>query len=125
MRYFVFALFMFAAGVALTHVERDPQALTPIVRVRTSEGLFVTYVQRAPLERSICNDVVQAFTGAITKACKNCMVESATCAIELEGIDRALARNEPLPLYTVRSQAFRIGIVGPPDAVRGECTDMA
>jgi hypothetical protein len=125
MRYFVFSLLMFVAGVALTHVERDPQQLTPVVRLRTTDGLFVTFVQRRTLQRSVCHDVLQAFRDNLERSCFQCMVESADCAHDLGGIERALALGEDLPLYTVSADSFRVAIVGPPESVQAECADMS
>jgi hypothetical protein len=125
MRYFVFSLLMFAAGVALTQVDREPHAFTPVVRVRTTGGLFITFVQRGVFNRSSCNLSVETFSRVLKESCWPCMIESAGCSSQLEGIDRALANDEPLPLFTVSANDFRIAIVGPPNSVQAECGEMA
>jgi hypothetical protein len=40
-------------------------------------------------------------------------------------MDRALANDEHLPLFTVSADDFRIAIVGPPNSVQAECGEMA
>jgi hypothetical protein len=125
MRYFVFSLLMFAAGVALTQADREPQAFTPVVRVRTTDGLFVTFVQRGVFKRSSCNLSVETFSRVVKDACSRCTIESAGCASQLEGMDRALANDEPLPVYTVSANDVRIAIVGPLNSVQAECGEMA
>jgi hypothetical protein len=125
MRYFVFSLLMFAAGVALTQVDREPHAFTPVVRVRTTDGLFITFVQRGVFKRSSCSQSVEIFARVVKESCWPCMIESAACSSQLEGMDRALANDEHLPLFTVSADDFRIAIVGPPNSVQAECGEMA
>jgi len=125
MRYFVFSLLMFAAGVALTQVDREPHAFTPVVRVRTTDGLFITFVRRGVFNRSSCNLSVETFARVVKESCWPCMIESTGCSSQLEGVDRALANDERLPLFTVSANDFRIAIVGPPNAVQAECQEMA
>jgi hypothetical protein len=125
MKYFVFALLMFIAGLALTRIDRDTPEVRPIIRTRTTTGLFITLVMRQPVKRSICADAVSAFERTLAPSCPTCVMESADCAQSFEGIENALARNEPLPIYTVDSDAFRIALVGPTAAVAAECDKMA
>jgi hypothetical protein len=125
MRYFVFSLLMFAAGVALTQVDREPQAFTPLVRVRTTDGLFITFLQRGGFNRSSCNQSIETFARVVKESCAPCMIESTGCSSQLEGMDRALANDEHLPLFTVSADDFRIAIVGPPHSVQAECGEIA
>jgi hypothetical protein len=125
MRYFVFSLLMFAAGFALTQVDREPQAFTPVVRVRTTDGLFMTFVQRGVFKRTSCNQSVETFARVVKESCAPCMIESTGCSALLEGMDRALANDEPLPVYTVSANDVRIAIVGPLNSVQAECGEMA
>ena len=125
MKYFVFALLMFIAGLALTAIERDTPELRPIVRMRTTTGLFITVAMRQPVKRSMCVEGLAAFERTLTPLCPVCVIESSDCLQSFDGIENALVRNEPLPIYTVDSDAFRIALVGPTSAVAAECNEMA
>ena len=125
MKYVVLALLMLAAGLGLMHIEREPQFFTPLVRVRTTDGLFMTYVHRNPVSLIVCEQTVKTFTAVTEKSCPACVVESTACSQKLEGLDGALARNERVPLYTVDGNGFRVAMVGPPETVVAECREMA
>ena len=125
MKYVALAVVMLLAGLGLMHIEREPRLFTPLVRVRTTDGLFITYVHRSPVNHGICEKTVKAFTDVTEKSCPACVVESTACSQKLEGLDGALARNERVPLYTVDGDVFRVSMVGPPQAVLAECREMA
>lgn len=125
MKYFLLALLMLAAGIAVTQVEREPQDFTPVVRVRTTDGLFLTFVQNGMVKPGRCNDAVAAFSKVLQESCPTCVIESSGCPSVLEGMDKALSRKEHLPIYTVNTDAFRVAMVGPPHAVETECREMA
>jgi hypothetical protein len=125
MKYLILSILLFVAGVTLAFVERQEQIFTPIVRVRSADGLYITLVQPRTLRRSACNAMVEGFKKALDGACPTCAVESSDCATKLEGIDRALADGERLPIYTVAAEGMRIGVVGPPHVVRVACEGMA
>src|SRR5215471_1224971 len=125
MRYFVLALLMFVAGAALTRLERETVEFRPLARMRTTTGLFVTLVMRQPVKRSVCAETLATLERALTASCPACTIESTECAQNFEGIENALVRNEPLPIYTVDSDAFRVAMVGPTEAVIKECNEMA
>jgi hypothetical protein len=125
MRYLVLAALMFVAGLALTRLEREPQTFTPVVRVRTENGLFITLLQRAVQKRSVCAAAVETLVVGFDKACAQCSIESTECAAKLEGVEAALARKEPVPFHVVASDEIRIGILGPPKSVEAQCERMA
>jgi hypothetical protein len=125
MKYAILAILLFIGGITLAYVERQDQAFTPIVRVRSAEGLFITLVQPPTSRRSSCSNTVDTFTKALNVACPTCAVESRDCATRLGGIDKALADGQRLPIYTVAAEGVRIGVVGPPNAVRAACEEMA
>ena len=126
MKYAALALVLLLAGLGLMHVERaEPERFTPLVRLRTADGMFITFVQPGSFRRSECTETVSAFTQSLAKGCVNCVLESAQCHERLEGIDRALARNEPVPFHTVEAKLFRVAVAGPPGTVLQECRDIA
>jgi len=124
-KYLVLAALLFIAGIGVTQLERETVPFTPVVRVRTVEGLFLTLVQPGTPSRSACNTAVQDLVDGFGKACANCVIESSDCASKLEGIDRALALNQPIPLYTISAQGFRISVLGPPQTVKAACEAIA
>ena len=125
MRYIVLATLLFFVGVGLTQIERHEVSFTPLVRLRTTDGMFVTVIQPPSTKRATCSDAINRFIDHLGRSCAVCFVESSECATELKGLDRALAMDESLPLYRVSGQGLRIGILGPPSAVRAQCEVMA
>ena len=125
MKYFVLTTLMFIAGIALTRIEREPHTFTPVVRVRTANGLFFTLLQHEVPTKSSCTTAVEGMVGGFDNTCPTCTVESVECATKLEGIEAALARRKPVPLYVVSSDEIRIGILGPPASVQAQCEKMA
>jgi hypothetical protein len=124
-KYATLALLLLLAGLGVMHVEREPERFTPLVRLRTVEGMFITFVQPGSYPRRECNQTVAAFTQSLNKSCVNCFLESAQCHEKLEGLDRALARNEPVPFHTVEAKVFRVAVAGPPATVLQECREIA
>ena len=125
MRYFVLSLVLLITGVVVTQLERETQDFTPVVRVRTHDGLFLTFVQQGFARQADCSAAVAAFSDVLTTSCPMCVIESSGCPSTLEGIDRALYKRERLPIYTVSADTFRVAIVGPPHQVELECREMA
>src|SRR6266446_6952297 len=55
-KYVIVAIVLFVVGVALTQVERESNVFTPVIRIRTESGLFLTMVQRQTTKRSACSE---------------------------------------------------------------------
>lgn len=125
MKYVFLAALLFIAGLALTQVPRKSYNFTPLVRVRTTNGLFITLVQKQISSHERCDAAVDVLVKEFGKQCPQCVVESTECAVKLDGIDSALARRESVPLYVVAADELRIGILGPPESVRSQCEGMA
>ncbi len=125
MKYLVLAAILFVVGIALTQLERESNVFTPLIRIRTESGLFLTMVQSQTTKRSACTEAVEQMVRAFTKVCAACFVESTECATKLVGVDRALSANDRLPVYTITGEGFRIGILGPPSTVQAQCETMA
>lgn len=125
MKYLVLATVLFLVGVGLTQIERPHQSFSPLVRVRTENGLFMTLVQKQVPGKTLCDAVVDKVVEQFGRTCPTCTVESTDCASKLEGIDQALALNQPVPVYVVSSDDIRIGILGPPNSVQARCEGMA
>jgi hypothetical protein len=125
MRYIVLVVALFIAGAALTLVDSESQSYTPVVRVRTESGLFMTVVQSVTEKRASCSEVVGRLVDEVSRSCPACAVESSDCPTKLTGIDRALASNERLPVYSIAANGVRIAMVGPPQSIRAQCSTMA
>ena len=125
MKYVALATLLFVLGIGALWIDRSPNEFTPVVRVRTDNGLFMTLIQSSSDKRNRCLDAVDALVHELGKACPTCYVESTDCPTLLQGTELALAHKEPMPLYVVSSDAMRIGILGPPASVRERCEQMA
>ena len=125
MRYGLLALALLAAAVALWQAEHEREQYTPIVRIRSSDGLFMTMIQKSTARQSSCAAMLDRFEAALRATCPICAVESTGCAIVLEGIEQALARGERMPIYTISAEGIRVGLLGPPRSVQAECEAMA
>jgi hypothetical protein len=124
-KYVLLATLLFLAGITLAYVERQEQSFTPIVRLRSYDGLYMTLVQAQTSKRRACNRTIDEFVEALERTCPTCSVDSSECARKLDGIDGALARGDRLPIYTVAADGMRIGVVGPSQVVRAACEGMA
>lgn len=125
MKYAFLAALLLIVGVVLTQLDLEGQVYTPIVRVRTESGLFLTIVQTATRKKAACSDAVSTLKAQILNSCPVCYVESSECSIKLAGMDQALAAGEALPVYTIAGDGIRIGMLGPPSRIEGQCTKMA
>src|SRR5262245_52357998 len=124
MKYFIFALLLFAAGIGVAQLDGETQTYVPVVRVRTSEGFFVTAVQSSTGTKKACGESLERFLRPLEKSCPGCTIESSSCAAELAGMELALAKGEEVPVYTVTSNGVRLALVGPPQAVRRTCEQI-
>jgi hypothetical protein len=125
MKYVVLAVLLFAAGVSLIFVERAEQHFTPIVRMRTDNGLYMTFLQDSLDKRVACLNSVENLVHELYASCPTCSIESTDCPAQVQGMESALANKAPAPLYVVASEKLRIGILGPPASVRARCELMA
>lgn len=125
MKYFVLALLLFLLGLLVSTFEPRPTPSYPLVRVRTSDGFFLTLVQNRVDSRQRCQEAVDTFVETLIKACPSCTIESEECSLELSGIDKALAEGAPLPLYRVHAYQMNIALIGPPGKVRERCQRIA
>ena len=125
MRYAVLAAILFAAGVSLTFIDRTVQHFTPIVRMRTDNGLYMTFLQDSLDKRVACLNSVEKLVHELYASCPTCSIESTDCPAEVGGMEAKLAHKQPAPLYVVAADDIRIGILGPPASVRARCELMA
>jgi hypothetical protein len=125
MKYIVLAVLMFVLGALLTTFKPEDPMLTPIVRMRSPEGFFVTYVRDRVAGHKACNEEIHLYVDPLVKACPECNIESTGCATELVGMEKVLAENKPLPIHVVRTEGLRMSVVGPPSRVRVWCEAVA
>ena len=125
MRYFALAVLLFMVGVYATTLKLDPRPYSPVVRVRTGDGFFMTLVQARAATEKACMEAADDFVGPLARVCPTCVVESVDCSHELAGIDKALAEGAEVPLYRVSAEGVNMALVGPPDLVRERCERIA
>jgi len=125
MKYVALAILMLLLGILVTTFKPEDPMLIPIVRMRSHEGYFVTYVHDRVKGSKLCRLEIDAYVVPLVKACPNCSIESTACATELGGMERALANKMPLPVYVVSAQGLRISVVGPPQRVKAWCEAVA
>ena len=125
MKYIVLAVLMFLLGALLTTFRPEPQPLIPVVRMRTPDGFFVTFVQDRVRGHQVCKAAIDAYVEPLKAACPACAVESSDCATKLVGIEGALAEDRQLPIYAVSAEGLRMSVVGPPRLVKEWCERLA
>lgn len=125
MKYVVLAVLMLLLGILVTTFKPAEPMLTPIVRMRSPEGFFVTYVRDRVQGSKACQEEIRIYVEPLQEACPACAIESSACASELVGMEKALAESLPLPVYVVRSEGIRMSVVGPPQRVKVWCETVA
>lgn len=125
MRYLVLAGLMFALGLVVVSLDATEHTYIPVVRLRTSEGFFITAVQARTHDRKKCVEATDRFVGPILRQCPTCVVESVDCDSPLHGFEKALATGAAVPLYTVSARGIRLALVGPPGGAKTSCEAIA
>ncbi|HUJ87519.1 MAG TPA: hypothetical protein VLX30_11775 [Burkholderiales bacterium] len=125
MRYLVLASLMFALGVVVDTLEVGQRMYFPVVRLRTSEGFFITAVQARTDDARRCSEATERFVAPIRRLCPTCVVESQDCDSILYGFEKALAEGAAVPLYTVSAGGVRLALVGPPGGAKASCEAIA
>lgn len=125
MRYAVLAVILFALGTSLIWLDPGQKHFTPIVRMRTDNGLYMTFLQNSVEKRVLCLNAVEKLVHELYKTCPTCSIESTDCPAQVQGMESTLAHKGPAPLYVVAADEIRIGILGPPASVRERCELMA
>ena len=125
MRYLVLAGLMFVLGLLVVSLDAPERTYVPVVRLRTSDGFFITAVQTRTHDRRKCNEANERFLGPIERQCPTCVVESRDCGEPLHGFEKALASGAPVPLYTVSARGIRLALVGPPGGAKSSCEAIA
>ena len=101
------------------------QVYYPVVHMTFPEGLTVTAVMSETGERRACGVTNDQFLEPFRNLCKDCRIVAARCERELEGVDLALQRGEPLPYPTMAARDARVAFIGPPEVARTTCTVAA
>jgi hypothetical protein len=125
MQYVVLAILMLLLGILVTTFKPADPMFIPIVRMRSPEGFFVTYVRDRVQGSKACQSEIRTYVEPLQAACPACAIESSACATELVGMEKALAENRPLPVYVVRTEGLRMSVVGPPQQVKVWCESVA
>jgi hypothetical protein len=125
MRYLVLATLMFALGLLVVSLDAGEHSYFPVVRLRTTEGFFITAVQARAHDSKRCAEANDRFLAPIQRECPTCVVESVDCEETLHGFEQALANGEPVPLYTVSARGIRLALVGPPGGAKTSCEAIA
>jgi hypothetical protein len=125
MKYVVLAILMLLLGILLTTFKPEDPMLIPIVRMRSPQGFFVTYVHDRVQGSRACQEEIRVYVEPLQTACPDCSIESTACASELVGMEKALAEGKPLPVYVVGAEGLRMSVVGPPQRVKIWCEVVA
>ena len=125
MKYIVLAILMFLLGALLTTFRPPESFYSPVVRMRSPAGFFVTYLRERVQGTKACHAEIDEYVEPLVKACPDCSIESTECATQLNGIEKALADDNPLPVYTVRAEGVRMSVVGAPRQTRLWCEAVA
>ena len=125
MRYLVLAGLMFALGLLVVSLDAPERTYIPVVRLRTTEGFFITAVQSRARDPRKCDEANERFLGPIRSRCPDCVVESVGCDGRLHGFEQALASGAAVPLYTVSARGIRLALVGPPGGAKASCEEIA
>jgi hypothetical protein len=125
MRYLVLAGLMFALGLLVVSLDAPERTYIPVVRLRTSDGYFITAVQARTHDPRQCDKANDRFLAPIRRGCPTCVVESVDCGDHLHGFEQALASDAPVPLYTVAAHGIRLALVGPPGGAKASCEAIA
>src|SRR5258706_282462 len=66
MKYLALAVLLFACGAGLTQLRvEDGQTYVPVVRTRTTEGLFLTLLHETVKDRRVCQQTVERVAGLL------------------------------------------------------------
>jgi hypothetical protein len=125
LRYLVLAVLMLVAGVVVVTLDAGQRSYVPVVRLRTSDGFFMTMVQASTATETLCMKAVERFVAPLKRGCAGCSVESIECTHKLSGIERALADGTDVPLYRISAPGVNMALVGPPTLVRARCEHIA
>lgn len=101
------------------------QVYYPVVHMTFPEGLSVNAVLTETGERRACGVTNDQFLEPFRHLCKECRIVAARCERELEGVDLALLRGEPLPYPTMTARDARIAFIGPAEVARTSCAVAA
>ena len=116
----MFALWTLALGGCAT--ERD---FYPVSRIFIPEGYTILAVMRPHSSHERCEEAVRRFSDSIVAGCAACRVDRMRCEREPAGIERALARAEPVAGSVVETDDLRMLITGPAPVARAACEQIA
>jgi len=97
----------------------------PVSRVFIPEGYTILAVLRPHEARARCEAAVKRFSDSIVQGCPGCRVERMRCGRELSGIERSLAKGEPMAGSVVETDDLRMLITGPAPIARAACEQIA
>jgi hypothetical protein len=124
-KYLILAVALLSIGVGLAQFEPEREPYFPVVRLRTTDGFFITAIQDRTLGPNACVKANERFLRPIRHGCLGCVVESVDCPHDLNGVERALTRGEPIPIFSIFSTGLRLAVVGPPDSAPKVCLEIA
>ena len=124
-RALVIVLFILA-GALIGHMHAAMQGYHPVVKLTTPDGLVFTGLLGQASGRLACGEANKRFLEPLKKQCPECKVMAARCERELQGLELALEREEPLPHHVlVVPGQIRMAIAGPEEAAKLNCGVIA
>ena len=117
----ILAVVLVGVSSVIAHLYVQSQVYYPVVHVALAEGVSVAAVLAETKERKSCGRANDRFLSPIKQQCKECKLISARCERELEGLDLALRRGDPVPYPMVVAKEARVAFMGPPDLAKIGC----
>ena len=77
MKFVVLAILMLLLGILVTTFKPAEPMLTPIVRMRSPEGYFVTYVHDRVQGSKACQEEIRTYVEPLQQVCPACAIESS------------------------------------------------
>lgn len=115
------------AGIAsvVAHLYVQSQVYHPVVRLNMPDGLSITALLPETKERKTCGAANDQFLAPFKQQCKDCKIAAARCERDLEGLELAMQRGEPIPYPMVVSREMKIAVIGPVEKANLGCQIVA
>ena len=121
----IVGLLLVVAVSVIADLYVQSQVYYPVVHMTFPDGLSVSAVMTETGERRACGVTNDEFLAPFRHLCKECRIVAARCERELEGVDLALLRGEPLPYPTLTARDARVVFMGPAEVARMSCNVAA
>src|SRR5512132_1660939 len=91
------AIALLGVASVVAHLYVQSQVYHPVVRLDMPDGLSITALLPETKERKVCGASNDQFLAPFKQQCKDCKIAAARCERDLEGLELAMQRGEPVP----------------------------